>query len=107
MAGRIRGGFIPFPMVVNVIVRLEFEIAYYDSAVHRFNHYTTRTPPQVNREIISFGNMIVERECKNGKVCIQKIRGLKIIGNWLILVLKRKRLVENLKTFFPNRASRR
>ena len=30
---------------VNVIVRLEFELAYYDSAVHRFNHYTTRTPP--------------------------------------------------------------
>ena len=23
---------------------MEFELAYYDSAVHRFNHYTTRTP---------------------------------------------------------------
>ena len=30
---------------VNVIARLEHELAYYDSAVHRFNHYTTRTPP--------------------------------------------------------------
>ena len=30
---------------VNVIARLEFELTYYDSAVHRFNHYTTRTPP--------------------------------------------------------------
>ena len=30
---------------VNVIVRLEYELAYYDSIVHRFNHYTTRTPP--------------------------------------------------------------
>ena len=30
---------------MNVIARLEFELAYYDSAVHRFNHYTTRTPP--------------------------------------------------------------
>ena len=31
---------------VNVIARLENELAYYDSAVHRFNHYTTRrTPP--------------------------------------------------------------
>ena len=29
---------------VNVIARLEYELAYYDSAVHRFNHYTTRTP---------------------------------------------------------------
>ena len=30
---------------MNVIVRLEYELAYYDSAVHSFNHYTTRTPP--------------------------------------------------------------
>ena len=32
---------------VNIIARLENELAYYDSAVHRFNHYTTRTPPQL------------------------------------------------------------
>ena len=30
---------------VNVIARLEFGFACYDSAVHRFNHNTTRTPP--------------------------------------------------------------
>ena len=30
---------------VNVIVRLEFELAYYDSAVECFNHYTPDTPP--------------------------------------------------------------
>ena len=45
IAGRIRE-FIPFPRIfcpkVNVIARLEFELAYYDSAVHRFNHYTRR-----------------------------------------------------------------
>ena len=29
---------------VNVIARLEFELANFDPAVHRFNHYTTRTP---------------------------------------------------------------
>ena len=29
---------------VNVIAQLEYELAYYNSAVHRFNHYTTRTP---------------------------------------------------------------
>ena len=29
---------------MNVIARLEYELAYYDSAVHCFNHYTTRTP---------------------------------------------------------------
>ena len=34
-------GFIPFP---RVFVRLEFELTYYDSTVHHFNHYTTRTP---------------------------------------------------------------
>ena len=28
----------------NVIARLEFELAYYDTTVHRFNHYTTRNP---------------------------------------------------------------
>ena len=27
---------------MNVIARLEYELAYYDSAVYRFNHYTTR-----------------------------------------------------------------
>ena len=30
---------------VNVIARLEFELAYYDSAIQRFNYYTTRMPP--------------------------------------------------------------
>ena len=29
---------------MKVIARLEYELAYYDSAVHRLNHYTTRTP---------------------------------------------------------------
>ena len=29
---------------VNVIARLESEIDYNDSAAHRFNHYTTKTP---------------------------------------------------------------
>ena len=32
------------PKVI-VIARLEYELAYYNSAVHRFNHYTTWTPP--------------------------------------------------------------
>ena len=34
---------------MNVITRLEYELAYYDSAVHRFNQYTTRTPPSYIR----------------------------------------------------------
>ena len=28
---------------MNIIVWLEYELAYYDSTVHHFNHYTTRT----------------------------------------------------------------
>ena len=35
---------------VNVIARLEYELTYYDSAVHRFNHYTTRTPLEKKRK---------------------------------------------------------
>ena len=29
---------------LNAIARLDFELAHYDFAVQRFNHYTTRTP---------------------------------------------------------------
>ena len=32
---------------MNVIARLKYELAYYDSAVHRFNHYTTGTHPVI------------------------------------------------------------
>ena len=43
--------FIPFPRgicpKVNVIARLEFELAFYDFAVHHFNYYTTRTHPDM------------------------------------------------------------
>ena len=36
---------------MNVIARLEYELAYCDSAVNRFNHYTTRTPPEFHFSI--------------------------------------------------------
>ena len=39
-------GFIPF---LRIFVRLEFELAYYDSAIKRFNHYAIRTPPTAFR----------------------------------------------------------
>ena len=32
---------------VNIIARLEFELAYYDVAVQCFNNYTKRTPTQL------------------------------------------------------------
>ena len=30
---------------MNVIARLEFELAYHDYAIHRFSHYTTNIVP--------------------------------------------------------------
>ena len=39
---------------MNVIARLEFELVYYDSAVHRFNHYTTRISHKERRENLPF-----------------------------------------------------
>ena len=58
VGGRIRGvhtfpkGICP---KVNVIARLEYELAYYDSAVHRSsNHYTTRTPSVRNFTFFKF-----------------------------------------------------
>ena len=49
LTGRILGGGYTFPngiyQEVNVMVWLGFELTYYDSAVQRFNHYTTRTAP--------------------------------------------------------------
>ncbi len=37
-------------MKVNVIARLDYELAYYDSADQRFNHYTTRIPIRIIEE---------------------------------------------------------
>ena len=37
---------------VNVIARLEFELAYYDFAVHHFNHYTTRIVRDSERKML-------------------------------------------------------
>ena len=44
---------------VNVIARLAYELAYYDSAVHRFIHYTTRTPPNCVQIICSKNGYLV------------------------------------------------
>ena len=39
---------------VNVIARLGFELAYYDSVSHLLNHYATRTPPSFYFDKIVF-----------------------------------------------------
>ena len=38
---------------VNVIAWQDFELTNYDSAVHPFNHYTTRTPPTLCSENVN------------------------------------------------------
>ena len=43
---------------VNVVARLEYELAYNDFAVHRFNHYTTRTPPTFRRDSVSLMRLL-------------------------------------------------
>ena len=46
---------------MNVIARLEFELTYYDSAIHRFSHYTTKTPPILIYENIN--SLLIDRSC--------------------------------------------
>ena len=45
---------------MNVIARLEYELVYYDSAVHRFNHYTTRTSP--SKSLSKMGGYMCSKE---------------------------------------------
>ena len=53
---------MPFPESicpkVFVIARLEFELAYYDPAVHRFNHYTPGTPTKSSLFFGQFSSLI-------------------------------------------------
>ena len=42
---------------VNIIARLEFELAYYDSAARRFNHDTTTRPSYTFSERIIIINL--------------------------------------------------
>ena len=43
---------------MNVIARLDYELAYNDSVVHRFNHYTMRTP--ASQIFKSFLNLLLK-----------------------------------------------
>ena len=61
---------------MNVIARLEYELAYYDSAVHHFNHYTKRTPPPLSMrshhgviaKVLNSGLTLIFRLIHLGKV---------------------------------------
>ena len=50
---------------MNVIARLEFELVYYDSAVQRFKHYTTRTSVFVGLFLFFYLHSVIRW---NGKV---------------------------------------
>ena len=62
---------------MNIIARLEYELTYYDSVVHRFNHYTTRTPSQCN---VKLWNITWKTYCGVAfcKVCFEKILWIKV-----------------------------
>ena len=65
--GRISGGGSYTKRIcpkVNVIAWLEFELAYYDSAVQHFNHYT-RTPPRFSSLIWQI--IIIINSCRSHK----------------------------------------
>ena len=88
---------------MNVIAQLEYELAYYDSSVQGFNHYTTRTPPEDYKRktyllihtLVPIDNNILVKEyneiskCKELKIETEKIWHLKtttvpvIIRTWL------------------------
>ena len=50
---------------MNIIAQLENELAYYDSAVHHFNHYTPRTPPILDRVIPKTQKMVLDASLLN------------------------------------------
>ena len=59
---------------VNVMAQLEYEIAYYDSIVHRFNHYTTRTPPSLSLSLsLSLYIYIYIYICVCLRVCVYNL----------------------------------
>ena len=60
---------------VNIIARLEYEPTYYDSAVYRFNHYSTRTSPRV---FLLFGKYIFWNKLSH------QIKNSKSIDNFMI-----------------------
>ena len=87
---------------MNVIARLEYELAYYDSAVHRFNHYTTRTPPSFS-ECAHLAHE--EYTCLNKN----QIRGLvspsldsnSILENWSHTILFERQMTLATSYFIP------
>ena len=76
---------------MNVIARLEYKLAYYDSAVHCFNYYTPRTPPcktcveylrqwTNSKKYMKFCILMVWKEQRNHSehcyFCVANIKGI-------------------------------
>ena len=55
---------------MNVIAWLEYELAYNDSAVHRFNRYTTGTPPEKLKSHDIFLTLISQYHYYYWKTCL-------------------------------------
>ena len=73
---------------VNVIARLEYELAYYDSAVHRFNYYTTRTPPPSYG--FSCSTTVVRLKCKTIQSISKRTRQTLCIVSKIIFACETK-----------------
>ena len=86
---------------VNVIARLEFELAYYASAVHRFNHYTTRTSRLIldmdtdsttNYNLTEYNSMLPYSDSINAS-CAQHICNCCIVKHVIFAMLSFKRFL--------------
>ena len=58
---------------VNIIARLEFELALYDPAAHRFNLYATRTPPSERLNDIKQNNFYKHLGLLPGRLLIDPV----------------------------------
>ena len=66
---------------MNVTARLEYELVYYDSAVHCFNHYTTRTSTE-SLLIATQNNRISTNHIKASIDKTQQNRKCMLCGDW-------------------------
>ena len=84
---------------VNVIARLEYELAYYDSAVHRFNHYTHKDILLIWR-IFEADEDIIKEMQREIRSLNDKIRGIWINAE---LSLKENGFVDERRNEFSFR----
>ena len=74
-AREIRGHSFPkcISLKVNMIVRLEFELAYFEAVVQHFSHWTGGTPHIANKIVNMYGVCFCVWECTDGKNLSDKL----------------------------------